>query len=129
MRKKYLSSLASRTPAQLAEEEALFLELKRLEQTERRYKRERDDLLRTLLGVDAGLADLAFDEDGGNGSNGTEGAGGIKKRKRGATLGSELDSTPATPSIGIGGSVARRAGSVQTAKYGMFSSCLCVGSL
>ena len=45
-RKQYLRSLESRTPEQIAEEEALYLELKRLEQTERQFKKDRDDLLR-----------------------------------------------------------------------------------
>ncbi|KAI0053746.1 hypothetical protein FA95DRAFT_484388 [Auriscalpium vulgare] len=86
-RKKYLSSLEDRTPEQLAEEEALYVELKRLEQTERRFKKERDELLRTLAGVDSGLPDLPFDEDGPLGDP--------KKRKNGRLA--ELES-PATPS-------------------------------
>ncbi|KAJ7682622.1 hypothetical protein DFH06DRAFT_1278180 [Mycena polygramma] len=42
MRKRY----------QIAEEEALYMEIKRLEQNERRFKRERDDLLRTIAGIE-----------------------------------------------------------------------------
>jgi DNA methyltransferase 1-associated protein 1 len=62
-RKKYVASLESRTPDQIAEEEALFIEIKRLEQTERRFKKERDELLRTLLGVDSGLPDLPVEDE------------------------------------------------------------------
>ncbi|EIN10484.1 SWR1-complex protein 4 [Punctularia strigosozonata HHB-11173 SS5] len=62
-RKKYVASLESRTPEQIAEEEALFVEIKRLEQTERRFKKDRDELLRTLLGIDSGLPDLPVDDE------------------------------------------------------------------
>ena len=40
-RKKYLASLASRTANEIAEEEALYIELKRLEQNERAFRFER----------------------------------------------------------------------------------------
>ncbi|KAI0036777.1 hypothetical protein K488DRAFT_40369 [Vararia minispora EC-137] len=63
-RKKYLDSLENRTPEETAEEEALYIELKRLEQTERRFKLEREELLRTLLGVESGLPGLPFEEEG-----------------------------------------------------------------
>ncbi|KAJ7765063.1 hypothetical protein DFH07DRAFT_867200 [Mycena maculata] len=62
LRKKYVASLESRTPEQIAEEEALYMEIKRLEQNERRFKRERDDLLRTLAGIESGLPDVVEDE-------------------------------------------------------------------
>ncbi|KAI0068621.1 hypothetical protein BV25DRAFT_1866596 [Artomyces pyxidatus] len=88
-RKKYLASLENRTPDQIAEEEALYIELKRLEQTERRFKKERDDLLRTLMGVDSGLADLAIDDEGPFGDPKK------KSKKSGGVI--DLDS-PATPS-------------------------------
>lgn len=58
-----MESLLSRTPEQIAEEESLFIEVKRLEQTERRFAKDRDHLLRTLLGIDSGLP-LRLDEDG-----------------------------------------------------------------
>ena len=51
-RKKYVASLEQRTPQQIAEENAPYIELKRLEKTERRFKKDRDELLRTLLGVE-----------------------------------------------------------------------------
>ncbi|KAJ7129487.1 hypothetical protein C8R44DRAFT_79357 [Mycena epipterygia] len=62
MRKKYVASLENRTPEQIAEEEALYMEIKRLEQNERRFKRERDDLLRTIAGIESGLPDIVEDE-------------------------------------------------------------------
>jgi DNA methyltransferase 1-associated protein 1 len=62
-RKIYVESLLSRTTEQIAEEESLFIEIKRLEQTERRFAKDRDHLLRTLLGVDSGLP-LRMDDDG-----------------------------------------------------------------
>ena len=65
MRKKYLASLENRTATEIAEEEALFIELKRLEQNERRFKKEREDLLRTIYGIESGLPDLQAEEDGG----------------------------------------------------------------
>lgn len=62
-RKAYLNGLFGRPPAQIAEEEALFIECKRIEQNERRFQRDRDDLLRTLAGVESGLASLALRVD------------------------------------------------------------------
>ncbi|KAJ7498745.1 hypothetical protein FB451DRAFT_8701 [Mycena latifolia] len=62
LRKKYVASLENRTPEQIAEEEALYMEIKRLEQNERRFKRERDDLLRTIAGIESGLPDIVEDE-------------------------------------------------------------------
>lgn len=59
-RKAYLNGLFSRSPNQIAEEEALYIECKRIEQNERRFQRERDDLLRTLAGVESGLQSLAI---------------------------------------------------------------------
>ncbi|KAJ6539516.1 hypothetical protein B0H19DRAFT_1269823 [Mycena capillaripes] len=62
LRKRYVASLENRTPEQIAEEEALYMEIKRLEQNERRFKRERDDLLRTIAGIESGLPDVVEDE-------------------------------------------------------------------
>ncbi|KAJ6515710.1 hypothetical protein C8R45DRAFT_888749 [Mycena sanguinolenta] len=62
LRKRYVASLENRTPEQIAEEEALYIEIKRLEQNERKFKRERDDLLRTIAGIDSGLPDIVEDE-------------------------------------------------------------------
>ena len=49
MRKRYLESLESRTADEIAEEEALFTELKRLEQNERRFKKERDEHVSSIV--------------------------------------------------------------------------------
>ncbi|KAF5359043.1 hypothetical protein D9758_004758 [Tetrapyrgos nigripes] len=62
VRKKYIANLESRTPEQVQEEEALYLEIKRLEQNERKFKKDREELLRTLAGVDSGLPDIVEDE-------------------------------------------------------------------
>jgi DNA methyltransferase 1-associated protein 1 len=108
MRKKYLLSLENRTPQELAEEEALYIELKRIEQNERRFKQDRDRLLRTLLGAECGLPDLPIDEDGPMGDP--------KKRKKGTT--GELDS-PATPSSALFAStIPKRAQSAKSAAQG-----------
>ncbi|PWN50251.1 hypothetical protein IE53DRAFT_387451 [Violaceomyces palustris] len=49
-RKKAVTKLFTRTPAQLAEEEALYVELRRLEQNEAKFASEREELLRLLGG-------------------------------------------------------------------------------
>ena len=49
-RKAAVQKLFSRTPEQLAEEEALYVEARRLEQNETKFAKERDDLLRLLGG-------------------------------------------------------------------------------
>lgn len=108
MRKRYLLSLEDRTPKELAEEEALYVELKRIEQNEKRFKQDRDRLLRTLLGAECGLPDLPIDEDGPLGDP--------KKRKRGVP--NELDS-PATPSSSLFTSaIPKRAQSAKSAAEG-----------
>jgi len=117
-RKKYVASLESRTSEQIAEEEALYIEIKRLEQNERRFKRERDELLRTLLGVESGLPDIVavVDEEGPLGGSIDNGSG---KRKRRGTL-----DTPVTPSvIALGPPVPRRAQSARSAASGKPSNC------
>src|ERR1700723_468604 len=111
-RKKYVASLESRTPEQIAEEEALYVEIKRLEQNERRFKRERDELLRTLLGVDSGLSEIInmVDDEGPVGGYADNG-----KRRRKGTL-----DTPVTPSnvVALGPPPPRRAQSAKSAAYG-----------
>ncbi|KAK7470456.1 swr complex subunit [Stygiomarasmius scandens] len=62
VRKKYVANLENRNPDQILEEEALYLEIKRLEQNERKFKRDREELLRTLAGIDSGLPDIVEDE-------------------------------------------------------------------
>ena len=53
-RKAYLRSLMHRTPAQIQEEEFLYVESRRLEQTYAKTTREREDLLRLLGGPGSG---------------------------------------------------------------------------
>lgn len=97
-RKQYLRSLENRTPEQIAEEEALYLELKRLEQTERQFKKDRDDLLRTLLGIESGLSDIQLGDD--STLHGLSSMPEIKKSKRRTGGGVEVES-PSTPSSSI----------------------------
>ncbi|KAI0796325.1 hypothetical protein BC629DRAFT_1504858 [Irpex lacteus] len=79
-RKGYVASLETRTAAEIAEEEALYVELRRLEQNERRFKKDRDELLRTLLGIESGLPDIVTDEEGLTTTTTVETT---KKRKKG----------------------------------------------
>ncbi|KAG2156225.1 hypothetical protein DEU56DRAFT_969325 [Suillus clintonianus] len=111
MRKDYIASLEDRTPEEIAEEEALFIELKRLEQNERKFKKERDELLRTLLGIDSGLPDIVAEEDGLSALS----AEGFKKRKKNAN---EIE-IPSTPSniISLGPPPPKRAQSAKSAAY------------
>ncbi|PFH51350.1 hypothetical protein AMATHDRAFT_142666 [Amanita thiersii Skay4041] len=95
MRKKYLLSLESRPPEQIVEEEALYIEVRRLEQNERKFKKEREDLLRTLAGIESGLPDIVEDEapfgltiD-------------VKKKKKIGAAEAESPATPSTISLGI----------------------------
>jgi len=115
MRKDYIASLEQRTPEEIAEEEALFIELKRLEQNERKFKKERDDLLRTLLGIDSGLPDIVAEEDGPSALS----AEGFKKKKKN---GNEID-IPSTPSnvISLGPPLPKRAQSAKSIAYGQSS--------
>ncbi|TIB10384.1 hypothetical protein E3P77_02366 [Wallemia ichthyophaga] len=48
MRKQYVNSLFARTPQQITEEEELYIEAKRIEQDERKWRCERDELVRTV---------------------------------------------------------------------------------
>ncbi|KAF7985229.1 hypothetical protein HWV62_7874 [Athelia sp. TMB] len=113
-RKKYVASLESRTPEQIAEEEALYIELKRLEQNERRFKREREELLRTLAGIESGLPEIiaVVDEEGPITSAMMHES--ASKRKRRGTL-----DTPSTPSnvISLAPPIPKRAQSAKSAAY------------
>ncbi|KAI0774577.1 hypothetical protein C8Q74DRAFT_1200058 [Fomes fomentarius] len=91
-RKAYIASLEQRTPEQIAEEDALYLELERLKENERRFKKDRDELLRTLAGIDSGLPDILVDEDG------LAGATFETKKKKKGVAGSVEPQTPVTPS-------------------------------
>ena len=108
-RKEYLASLENRTPEQIAEEEAMYIELKRLEQTERAFKKERDELLRTLLGVESGLADLNVEDDSHAAITDPR-----KKKKAGVA---EAES-PATPTAAVAQPAPRRAQSAKSIAYG-----------
>ncbi|KAI0355387.1 hypothetical protein OH77DRAFT_1424874 [Trametes cingulata] len=92
MRKQYVISLESRTPEQIAEEDALYLELEKLKENERRFKKDRDELLRTLLGIESGLPDIPVDEEG------LQGTSTDTKKKKKAVAGSVEPQTPVTPS-------------------------------
>lgn len=109
-RKKYLLSLENRSPEQIAEEEALYIEIKRLEQNERKFKKEREALLRTLAGMDSGLPDIVEDDGGLLGIT-LDG----KKKKRGSAM--EIDS-PATPSSSMA-PVVKRPPSAKSAAQGI----------
>lgn len=120
-RKRYLECLESRTADEIAEEDALFIELKRLEQNERRFRRERDEILRTLLGIESGLSDVHVDEDGLNG-----GPVETKKKKKGANAEPEtpVSATPSSSNvISLGQPQPKRAQSAKSAAYGMFAFC------
>ncbi|KAF5363422.1 hypothetical protein D9756_000389 [Leucocoprinus leucothites] len=95
-RKKYLTSLENRTPEQALEEEALYIEIKKLEQNERRFKREREDLLRLLAGIDSGLPDVTEDDVASLGQVPAIDSK-VKKRKNGIDLESPV--TPSTSSV------------------------------
>ena len=128
-RKKYVASLEQRTPQQIAEEDALYIELKRLEQTERRFKKDRDELLRTLLGVESGLPDIPVEDEAPVNGNGLRidttapPPKDVKKtKKRGAN---DVDTpTSAGPSsvsvISLGQSAQKKAQSAKDARYGPF---------
>jgi DNA methyltransferase 1-associated protein 1 len=117
MRKAYLTGLFERTPDQMAEEEALTIELRRLEQTERRFAKEREDLLRTLGGIESGLAGLKVDPDASAAFSND-----AKRKKR--RLDGEIDSpgSGAANLISLGLSSLmppKRKDSIKQAAYGM----------
>jgi len=100
-RKRYLESLEQRTPDQIAEEEALYVEVRRLEQNERKFKRDRENLLRTLSGMDSGLPDMVEDDPVAAGVM-NDGIFKVTKKKKGAA-----DDSPATPSTAISPAIKR----------------------
>ncbi|KAG6895412.1 hypothetical protein C0992_001374 [Termitomyces sp. T32_za158] len=107
-RKKYILSLESRSPEQIAEEEALFIEVKRLEQNERKFKKDRDELLRTLAGIDSGLPDIVEDEGLSNLTIET------RKKKRGSALELDTPTTPVVPATPV-----KRPPTARNAAFGM----------
>jgi len=112
-RKRYIESLETRTPEQIAEEEALYIEVRRLEQNERKFKRERENLLRTIAGMDSGLPDITEDDPIASGVITTgDVAFKVVKKKRGS-----LDESPATPSTATISAV-KRPNTTKSAVYG-----------
>lgn len=89
-----MASLDKRTPEQVAEEDALYLELEKLKENERRFKRDREELLRTLCGIESGLPDIQVDEDGMVLGANVE----AKQKKKKGVAGSVEPQTPVTPS-------------------------------
>lgn len=120
-RREYLASLENRTAEEIAEEEALFTELKRLEQNERRFKREREELLRTILGIEAGLPDIHVDEDTLSAAPALHVDTSTKKNKRKASEMETPVSAVASPSvnatIALGPPVVKKQ-SAKSAAYG-----------
>jgi DNA methyltransferase 1-associated protein 1 len=130
-RKKYVQELGNKTHEQILEEEALYIELKKLEQKERQFRREREELLRTLLGDQSGLPDIQVDDDAtlvgasysqdnsASSNNNNNNSSNNKKRKRGSTL---LDdaSTASTPSnvIQLNPPAPRKAPTARSLAYG-----------
>ena len=114
-RKKYIESLEARSAEQIAEEEALYIEVRRLEQNERKFKRERENLLRTLAGMDSGLPDITEDDPIATGVISTGDVGFRAKKKRGS-----LDESPATPSTAAIPAL-KRPNTTKSAIYGKLS--------
>jgi len=99
-RKSYVASLESRTPEQIAEEEALYIGLKRLEQTERRFKKTETNCYTLFLGIESGLPDInGSDDASGNVSNIVSGGSSIdtKRRKKGNEIDALMSAISATP--------------------------------
>lgn len=98
----------------------MYIEIRRLEQNERKFKKEREALLRTLAGMDSGLPDIVEDDGVSLGIT-PDG----KKKKKGTAM--EIDS-PATPSTSMA-AVVKRPSSAKNAAYGIiipFPFCLYV---
>ena len=119
----------SRTPQQIAEEDAPYIELKRLEQTERRFKKDRDELLRTLLGVESGLPDLPVEDEAPVNINdlhidiAAPPPKDVKKtKKRGATnVDTPTSAGPSSASIiSVGQSAQKKAQPAKNARYGPY---------
>lgn len=54
-RKNQANALFHLTKAQIQEEEALYVELKKMEQNERKYKAEREELMKLVAGLESGV--------------------------------------------------------------------------
>jgi len=102
----------------VAEEDILYLDLKRLEQTERQFARERDTLLRNLAGIESGLSGIDIQEDGLVGWGGNpadhpqpkrQGGRNRKSLRSAADVDYELSSHPGSNMvISLGGSLPNR---------------------
>jgi DNA methyltransferase 1-associated protein 1 len=103
------------------EEEALYLEIKKLEQNERRFKKEREDLLRLLAGIDSGLPDITEDDVSSLGQLPAD----SKKKKKGA-LESESPATPSASSISA--PIIKRPQPTKNAAFGSSFTLSCDGS-
>lgn len=108
--------METRSPAEIAEEEALYVELKRLEQNERRFKKDRDELLRTLLGIESGLPDIIADEDGLTG-----GPSETKKTKKKGEPETPISASGSSNVIALGQPVPKKQ-SAKSAAYGAYRS-------
>ncbi|GAA5887582.1 hypothetical protein JCM6882_001457 [Rhodosporidiobolus microsporus] len=86
-RKAYLRSLLERTPAQVAEEDFLYVESRRIEQNYHKIAAERAELLHLLAGRDGvGVANTGVQLGVGGGAKGVAGAGvpnGFEKKRKG----------------------------------------------
>lgn len=80
------------------EEDALFVELKRLEQNERRFKKDREELLRTLLGMESGLPDINADEEAFSSSAPVE----VKKSKKKGNNNADVETPTSATASGSG---------------------------
>ena len=117
-RREFIEGLWNRDPATVAEEDILYLDLKRLEQTERKFARERDTLLRNLAGIESGLSGIDIQEDGLVGWGGNpadhpqpkrQGGRNRKSLRSAADLDYELSSHPGSNMvISLGGSLPNR---------------------
>ena len=120
LRKRYVASLENRTPDQMKEEEALFVELKRLEQNERRFKRDRDELLRTLAGMESGLPDINADEEAFSANSPMEFKKSKKKGGNNTELDTPISASASTSTIALSAPPPKKQ-SAKTAAYGKAS--------
>ncbi|OJT07101.1 SWR1-complex protein 4 [Trametes pubescens] len=119
-RKQYVKDLETRTPEQIIEEDALYLELEKLKENERRFRKDRDELLRTLLGIESGLPDLPIDDEGLQGPSVEP-----KKKKKGVASSVEPQ-TPITPSASNVISLAQPQPPKKTAKSAAYDILHCI---
>lgn len=90
-RKAYLRSLLSRTPAQIAEEDFLYIESRRLEQSYNKIAAERAELLKILGGREGIGASGGVQVGVGGGIKGANNRDGKDEKKRKGQTGWELE--------------------------------------